>query len=233
VRRSQHALPAVRAGRVVVHGGHARGQARPNDLAILIEAGQAFGTGHHATTRGCLLAIAAVARSHRVRSALDVGTGSGVLAIALAKRGVSVLATDIDPIAARIARANARLNGVAARVAVRLMPHAPSRLPPSRLAPYDLVVANILLEPLLKLAPAIARQTAAGGSVILSGLLPDQGRAILATYRGVGLRVRRALLHDGWLTVTLDRPPTLRWRRRRPAPRRRGPANPPSLQPSR
>jgi ribosomal protein L11 methyltransferase len=221
VRRSQEALPAVRAGRVLVHGGHARREVRPNDRAILIEAGQAFGTGHHATTRACLLAIQAVAKARCAGSALDVGTGSGVLAIALAKTGTRVLATDIDPLAIRIARDNARLNGVAARLKVRPMPQIPARLPVGGRARYDLVVANILLGPFLTLAPAIARHTAPNGAVILSGLLPDQRKPIVAAYRALGLRLRRWFIHDGWLAVVMDRPRKIRSPGRRAAARSR------------
>jgi ribosomal protein L11 methyltransferase len=227
VRRSQQALPAVRVGNVLVHGRHARGAVRANDAAILIEAGLAFGTGHHATTRACLIAIQEVAKSRPIRSALDVGTGSGVLAIAIAQRGATVLATDIDPVALRIARDNVRLNRVSARVLVRPMPRA-SLLPGRQGARgYDLVVANILLEPLLKLAPAIARQTAPNGSVILSGLLPDQRRPIVTAYRAAGLGLRRWFIHDGWLAVVFHRP-TKPSSAPPAAPRRPGRASAPS-----
>jgi ribosomal protein L11 methyltransferase len=211
VKRSQDALPAVRAGRVLVYGRHARERVRENDIAIAIEAGQAFGTGHHATTRGCLLAIDDLLKRGRPRCALDIGTGTGVLAIALARRGVPVLATDIDPIAVRIARENARANGVAERVAVRLMPRHPRLLPAMRPhGGYDLVVANILMEPLVTLAPAIRRAVAPGGAVVLSGLLPHQRQPITAVYRAVGLPVERWFVHDGWLTMVMVRPAKVR-----------------------
>jgi ribosomal protein L11 methyltransferase len=211
VKRSQEALPRVRAGRFLVYGAHTAGEVRANDVAIHIEAGLAFGTGHHATTRGCLLAIEAVLKSRPPRAALDIGTGSGVLAIALARRGVPVDATDIDPVAVRIARDNARLNRVVSGVAVRLMPAMPRRLPAAYPdAGYDLIVANILMQPLLILAPAIARAVAPGGAVILSGLLPDQRRPIVAAYRSVGLTLRRWFVHDGWLVVVVNRPARLR-----------------------
>src|SRR4051812_34553694 len=167
VRRSQEALPAVRVGRVLVYPAHHRDQVRENDIGILIEAGQAFGTGHHASTRGCLLAIQWVLKSRRVRSALDIGTGTGGLAIALARHGIAVVATDIDPIAVRVARENARLNRVVAHVDVRATPSLSRILPqaPTPSAGYDLVVANILMEPLLALAPAI-RSAVAPGSMV-------------------------------------------------------------------
>jgi ribosomal protein L11 methyltransferase len=137
-----------------------------------------------------------------------------VLAIALAKRGVPVLATDIDPIAVRIARYNALVNGVGSRVAVQLMPKAPRRLPlPTVSSGYDLVVANILMGPLMTLGPALAENVAPAGTVILSGLLPDQRIPIVATYRSVGLRLQRWFIHAGWLTVVMERPgkPGRRW----------------------
>src|SRR6185295_15929098 len=169
VRRSQEALPSVRIGRVLVYGAHQRRDVRENDVAIQVEAGQAFGTGHHASTQGSLRAIERVLCERRVRSALDIGTGTGVLAIALARHGVPVVATDIDPIAVRLASDNARQNRVAARVDVRATRPLPRFLPRER-GGYDLIVANIVMGPLLALAPAIRRATAAGGVVILSGL---------------------------------------------------------------
>jgi ribosomal protein L11 methyltransferase len=223
VARSQTALPPVRAGRVVVYGQHDREKIRANEIAIAIEAAQAFGTGHHGTTQGCLLAIQAIAKSRRIRTALDVGTGSGVLAIALAKYGARVLATEIDPVAAGIARDNARANGVAGRVAVAMMPLQPRRLPLAATGGHGLVVANILMGPLLALAPAIAGAVAPGGTAILSGLLPDQRVSIVATYRAAGLKVMRWFVLDGWLTVILSRPKRTRRRHLelRPAPRLR------------
>jgi len=205
VKQSQAALPPVRVGRILVYGEHDRRKVRSNDIAIAIEAGQAFGTGHHATTQGCLFAIQALLKAKDVRSALDVGTGSGVLAIALARHGIRVVATDVDPLAIAIARENARKNGVADRIAVALMPRSPTLLPGPRRATYDLIVANILLGPLLTLAPAIGRAVAAHGHVVLSGLLPAQRAPIVATYRSVGLHLRCWFVQDGWLTLTLAR----------------------------
>jgi ribosomal protein L11 methyltransferase len=231
VRRSQEALPAVRVGRVLVYPAHHTDQVRENDVAILIEAGQAFGTGHHATTQGCLRAIQWSLRSHPVRSALDIGTGSGVLAIAIARHAIPVVATDIDPVAVRLAQGNARMNRVAAWIDVRLTPAIPHHLHAGRQpGGYDLVVANILMEPLLALAPAIRDASAAGGVVILSGLLPHQRVPVVATYRSVGLRLKRWFVLDGWLTMVLERP----GRRRRGVTKRRrsGPATATNPRPS-
>ena len=114
--KSLAGLKLARAGRFLVHGRHDRGAVKPNDLGLEIEAGEAFGTGHHGTTAGCLIAIERAAKTYRIRNALlDVGTGSGVLAIALARLAKArVLASDIDPVATRVADENVRLNGAAA-----------------------------------------------------------------------------------------------------------------------
>ncbi len=203
VRKSLEGLPVVRAGRFRIHGSHDRDRRRASDIAIEIEAGLAFGTGHHGTTAGCLLALERVFRRRHFRNALDLGTGSGVLAIALAKRWrVPVLATDIDPVAARVARDNARLNGVTGLVEIAAAPGF--RHPAfAQRQPFDLIVANILAEPLVALAPALVRQLAPGGAVILSGLLPWQGRRIVAAYRNQGLALVRSSIRDTWLTLEL------------------------------
>ena len=214
VAKSLEGLKPVRAGRFLIHGSHDRGQLKPNDIAIEIEAGQAFGTGHHGTTAGCLLAIEREAQARPIRKALDVGTGSGVLAIAIAKLAKAhVLASDIDPVATRIASENVRLNGVAARVRTITAAGLSGRAF-DRDAPFDLIVANILAGPLAALAPAIRRATAPGGTVILSGLLPEQRRRIVAAYRGTGLVLVRSTILDGWLTLVLRRPGLFRSSRR-------------------
>ncbi len=203
VRKSLEGLPPVRAGRFLVHGSHDRGRRRASDTPIEIEAGLAFGTGHHGTTAGCLLALESAFRRQAFRNALDLGTGSGVLAIAIAKRWrVPVLATDIDPVAVRVATENAQLNGVAGLVEMRT---AAGFAHPAfaRWRPFDLIVANILAEPLSRLAPELARHLAPGGTVILSGLLPYQGRRVIAAYRNQGLRLVRRRVRDAWLTLEL------------------------------
>ncbi len=206
VAKSLEGLKPVRAGRFLVFGRHDRDQVKPNDLGLEIEAGQAFGTGHHGTTIGCLLAIEREAKTRPVVNALDVGTGSGVLAIALAKIAkAQVLASDIDPVAIDVAEENVRLNGVAAFVRCITAVGLDGRAFRDR-APYDLIVANILAGPLAALAPAIRRAVAPGGTVILSGLLPEQRARILATYRLTGLALARSMIVDGWLTLVLRRP---------------------------
>lgn len=207
VAKSLEGLKPVRAGRFVVHGRHDRDVVKPNDIGIEIEAAQAFGTGHHGSTAGCLTEIDRIARTRPIRNALDIGTGSGVLAIATAKVSkASVLASDIDPLAAKIAAENARLNGVAKLVRVIAADGLAKRAFREH-APYDLIVANILAGPLVALAPAIRRRLAPDGTVILSGLLPEQRNRVAAAYRAAGLRVERAETRDGWATLTLILPP--------------------------
>ena len=201
VAKSLRALAPVRAARFLVHGRHDRGRVLPNDLAIEIEAGLAFGTGHHGTTAGCLMAIDLAAKCHPIANALDIGTGSGVLAIAIARRTkAGVMASDIDPIAVAVARENVRLNRVASRVRTMVADGVGHRLIRER-APYDLIVANILAGPLVMLAPAIRRNLAGGGTVILSGLLTTQERRIAAIYRGQGLRRTGSIVIGEWATL--------------------------------
>jgi ribosomal protein L11 methyltransferase len=205
VAKSLEGLKPVAAGRFNVHGGHDRARVGVNEIGIEIEAGLAFGTGHHGTTAACLIAIDDLAKARRIDNALDVGTGSGVLAIALAKRAKTrVLASDIDPVAVKVAHDNVRLNGATARVRTIVATGLNHRLIATG-APYDLIVANILAGPLVALAPAIARHLAPGGVVILSGLLAEQKRRVAAMYRAVGLTLSRTLLRDGWATLVLEK----------------------------
>jgi ribosomal protein L11 methyltransferase len=203
VRESLEGLKPVTAGRFVVHGAHDRTRVQRNRIAIEIEAATAFGTGHHGTTRGCLLALDALSRRMRPRFLLDLGTGSGVLAIAAAKLlRMPVLATDIDPRAVAAACANARHNGVgnlvtAIRAAGLCAPQIAAR------APYDLVLANILLAPLQKLAAPLARQLMPNARVVLSGLLQAHAGAAIAAYRSQGLVLERSITLDGWVTLVL------------------------------
>jgi ribosomal protein L11 methyltransferase len=205
VAHSLKGLSPVRGGRFVVHGAHDRGRIPPGALAIEIEAGQAFGTGHHETTRGCLIALSDIARRARPARVLDLGTGSGVLAIAAAMLWrVPVLATDIDPVAVRLARANARANGLGSCVEVVCAAGTGHRRIAAG-APYDLVVANILAGPLARLAPAIAAVLSRRSMVILSGLLESQARGVAAAYRGLGLAASGRRTSAGWTTLVLVR----------------------------
>lgn len=204
VAKSLEGLPPVRAGRFLVHGAHDRDRRLPNDIAIEIEAAEAFGTGHHGTTAGCLIAIDRLAKSRPIGTALDLGTGSGVLAIALARLGVTVLASDIDPVAVRAAAGNVAKNGVRSRVRTVHAAGLDARIF-AEWGPFDLIVANILAGPLARLAPAIRRALAPGGTVILSGILPEQAMRVIAAYRGQTLRLVRRFVRDGWVTLIFAR----------------------------
>ncbi|MFA7415057.1 MAG: 50S ribosomal protein L11 methyltransferase [Rhizobium sp.] len=205
IAKSLEGLKPVRAGRFLVHGSHDRDKVHVNDVAIEIDAGQAFGTGHHGTTAGCLEMIAEVTRARPVTNALDLGTGSGVLAIAIRKLlPVPVLATDIDPIAVKVARENARRNRIVQGIDFRVAPGFHSTAF-SQYGPFDLIVANILARPLMKMAPQLVANLAAGGSVILSGILAAQRWKVIAAYNAAGLKHVRTIWRNGWVTIHLRR----------------------------
>ena len=206
VAESLAGLAPVVAGRFVIHGNHDQDTLPAGRTPIAIDAGQAFGTGHHGSTAGCLAVADRLIRRRRFVNPLDIGTGSGVLAIALAKTlHANVLASDIDPLAVRIAGENARHNNVGNRV--RVITAAGMDHPEIRArAPYDLIVANILAGPLIRLAPQIAAALASGGTLVLSGLLPHQRGRIVAAYGAQGVRLVRAEMHDGWAILELRRP---------------------------
>jgi ribosomal protein L11 methyltransferase len=202
VAESLLGLKPVAAGRFVIHGAHDRSRARGR-ISIEIEAAQAFGTGHHGSTRGCLLALDQLCKLVKARRILDLGTGSGVLAIAAAKSlRRCVLASDIDSHAARIARDNVRLNGGAGFVRVcRANGIATAAIRAG--APFDLVFANVLLAPLQRLAAPLSRIVAPRGRIILSGLLHVQANAARAAYPH--FRLERRIAVDGWSTLVLRR----------------------------
>jgi ribosomal protein L11 methyltransferase len=196
-------LPPVRAGRFFVFGAHDAGEVPANAIALKIEAGAAFGTGHHGTTAGCLLAFDALLKARRFDRVLDVGTGTGVLAIAAARTGSKhVVGTDIDADAVRIAAENAALNGARARF---VRADGLSNRAVRDGASHDLVFANILARPLIALAQEIRSAVAPDGAVILSGLLRGQARAVRAAYLARGFRIVRRLDLDAWTTLVMER----------------------------
>lgn len=203
VKASLEDLVPVPAGRFVVHGSHDRDRVAPNKLAIEIEAALAFGTGHHGTTRGCLLLLDHVLKQARPKRVLDLGTGTGVLGIAAAKAlHRAVLASDIDPPSVRVATENAALNEAGHDVRViRATGFAAPDF--AKGGPFDLVLANILANPLRQLAGPMVRHLAPGARVILSGLLTHQAPAVIAAYRARGLVPLRHLRIEGWSSLLL------------------------------
>ncbi len=199
-------LDAVRAGRFVLRGAHLAPTRVPGAVELVIEAGAAFGTGHHATTLGSLIALHGLAKARRFVRPLDMGCGTGVLAMAMARLWhVPVLAADIDPIAVRVAHDNFRRNRIAPFIrAVRADGYAAGAIRAT--APFDLIVANILAGPLVAMAPALARRLAPGGIAVLSGLLERQERAVVNAHRAQGLALRRRVAIDGWHSLILTGP---------------------------
>jgi ribosomal protein L11 methyltransferase len=188
--------------RFAVRGTHLRGPETPNRITLTLDAGLAFGTGEHGSTRGCLVALESVARRHPQRI-LDMGTGSGILAMAAAELlNRPVLATDIEPWAVRVAAENAELNGVAHLVTARLADGWRDPFVRGH-GPYDLVFANILARPLCLMARDLALNLAPGGTAILAGLLANQARWVLAAHRAQGLRLERMLPQGPWTTVVV------------------------------
>jgi ribosomal protein L11 methyltransferase len=203
VKATLEDLVPVRAGRFIVHGRHDRAKIAPNKLGIEIEAALAFGTGHHGTTRGCLLLLDSVLKAHRPRRVLDLGTGTGVLAIATAKAlRIEVLASDIDPLSVRVAGDNARLNGAGSWVqTIQATGFSAPQFAHRR--PFDLVLANILANPLRQMATPMAKHLAPSALVILSGLLPHQAQGVIAAYRARGLVLLRHLQMEGWSSLLM------------------------------
>jgi ribosomal protein L11 methyltransferase len=205
VRHTNVVNAPIAAGRFFVHGSHDAGRVPPGRLAIHLDAGLAFGTGRAPSTYGCLLAIDDLCRRRAPRRMLDMGTGSGILAMAAALAGARhCRAADIDPVAVAVTAANVRRNGLADRIAALTA----SRPDDPRLAipgPYDLVVANILAEPLCRMATGLARLVAPGGHLVLSGLLAREERLIVARYRATGLGLQRRIAREGWHTLVFRR----------------------------
>ncbi len=205
VTRSLDGLKPVAAGGFYVYGSH-ESQIPPHGLIpIHIDAAQAFGTGHHETTTGCLEALQRIFKRKKPMRPLDVGTGTGILAIAVAKRRkLPVVASDIDPVAVKITRENARLNGVG-HLIVEVDAAGLDHRTIQGNAPYDLIVANILAGPLVSLAPGIARIADKGASVVLSGLLNTQAQKVIAAYNRQGMVLRDRIVRKDWTTLILEK----------------------------
>jgi ribosomal protein L11 methyltransferase len=204
LERNRGDFPAQALGRFHVRGSHLPRPSADGRIDLMIDAATAFGSGEHATTRGCLQAIDRLGRARAPRRALDLGCGSGILAIAIAKRfGRPVAASDLDHEAVKVTRANARLNGVGALVRARQGDGLARRAVGG--GRYDLIVANILAGPLIKLAPAFARRLAPAGRLVLSGLLETQESQVVAAQVGQRLALAGRWRADGWSALTFVR----------------------------
>ncbi len=205
VARALEGLPPVRTERFYIYGEHSAQSVPVNAIGLKIEASYAFGTGHHGTTKGCLLAYEHLAKRRTFKNALDLGCGTGVLGMALARHAHRpVVATDIDPLATLKTIENAKLNRAAPYMRVATANGFKTPMIAER-APYDLVFANILAGPLMKLMPGIRANLAPGGNAILSGLLDEQANGVLAMARAQGLRLVRRTALEGWITLILER----------------------------
>ena len=204
VTKSLEGLDPVRAGRFFVYGSHDADKVPAGLIPLLIDAGQAFGTGHHETTTGCLEFISELIRPGMKVNALDIGTGTGVLAIALAKlTHTNVLATDIDPVAVKVTKKNARQNGVGPFVKARTAKGFGHPVIKA-LAPYDLIIANILARPLVSLAPSFRAHLQGGGTLILSGILRQQETMVTSAMRMQGMTLVSRKLKGDWVTLRIQ-----------------------------
>lgn len=196
-------FPPIDAGRFFIYASHVDERPLPGRIPMRIDPGAAFGTGTHATTSGCLEALEDLGKKHRFVKPLDVGTGSGILAIAMAKMWkLKVLGTDIDPVAIEVADQNAKLNGVADYLDFRVGPGFKSVPDYER---FDLIVANILARPLTGIAPDFGRALVPGGYAVLSGLIERDERFVLSPYMNQGMVLKRRYVRDGWLTLVLKK----------------------------
>ena len=204
VAKSLEGLAPVIAGGFYVYGSHETGPIPGGLTAMKIDAAQAFGTGHHETTTGCLEAINLLLKRRKPRHMIDVGTGTGVLAIALAKRTrTPVIASDIDPISVTTTLANAEQNGVG-KLIVAVEATGLTHPAIQQNGPYDLIVANILAGPLMALAPAVGKAAQKGATIILSGILQHQARGVINAYARQGMTLTQKLQRKDWTTLMLE-----------------------------
>jgi ribosomal protein L11 methyltransferase len=191
--------------RFAVRGTHETAPPIYGRLTLTVDAGLAFGSGEHGSTRGCLRALEHTAH-RQPRRILDLGTGSGILAMAAAKLlHRPVIATDIDPWSVRVTRQNATLNGVSKLIRPALADGWKTRAT-SAGAPYDLVFANILARPLCSMAYALSQHLKPGGHAILAGLLATQERMVLAAHRRQGLVLEKRFPEGQWSALLLRKP---------------------------
>jgi ribosomal protein L11 methyltransferase len=203
VAENQRSFLPFTVGRFFIYPSFHRGKVPRDLVGIQIDPGMAFGTGTHATTQGCLMAIDEIARSHPIGQAIDVGCGSGILAIALAHAARKrVIACDNDAVAVRVTEENARLNGVANRI-VAVRAEGLDHVEIARCAPFQVIVANILAQPLIDLAPRLVRGLLPGGHIVLSGLLAKQGEAVADAYRAEGVSLAKRIEAGDWVTLMM------------------------------
>ena len=205
VAESLKGLQPIEAGRFYVHGSHDPKPKKPNLIPLTIDAGQAFGTGHHGTTKSCLLMLDRLTRLIDPVHILDMGCGSGILALAAAAVWKTpVLATDIDPIATDVTSENARLNQLSPLIETKTGPGFRSPLIEER-GPYDVIFANILANPLRRMAPELTHALAGNGYAILSGILWHQEKLVLSAYLSQGLKLNWRIRDGDWVTLLVSR----------------------------
>ena len=196
-------FPPIIAGRYFVHGSEYQEPVPSARISLCVPAGAAFGTGDHGSTKGCLLALDQL-QGKRVRNALDMGCGSGILALAIAKRWkCRVSASDIDVVAKQTAQTNASVNGLRRYLDIYVGPGYSNRSLKNQ--SYDLIVSNILARPLVRLSRALSLRVRPGGTVILAGLLFAQEAQVIAAHRQHGLNLYRRIRIEGWSTLVLQR----------------------------
>lgn len=203
VSEVQKSFPPLQAGRFFIYGSHYKDAIPAGTTPILIDAGMAFGSGEHETTSGCLKALDDLGQAHRFTKLLDMGCGSGILAVAMAKLWQQpVVAADIDEVAVRVTEENGRINGEE-KLLITCTSDGYQHPLIGEHAPYDLIVANILARPLVELAPELAKHLAPGGWVVLSGLLDRQEKDVIAAHEAQGLTFIKRFPQNGWHTLVL------------------------------
>lgn len=196
-------FPPLSIGRFFVHGSHVEELPNPSSISIQVDAGAAFGSGEHGTTRCCLEALEFLAKSHKFPKVLDMGTGSGILAIAAAKLWkTDILAVDLDPVSVRVTSENIVTNHVRKYIKTGVS-DGYSAVQVKREAPYDLIISNVLARPLIAFAPYLKQNLAGGGVAVLSGLLTSQEKQVLAAHRTHGLCLKKKFVYQDWCTLVI------------------------------